>query len=92
MIIVTSLFLCWMYSKKSGVISKNDDGSNAILEMELMMFKTEEQDMSSPKVSTIIIIIAGEPEGDNLEIVWDAISFEKEKENLRVLNFTTSDH
>ena len=71
---------------------KNDDGSNAILEMELMMFKTEEQDMSSPKVSTIIIIIAGEPEGDNLEIVWDAISFEKEKENLRVLNFTTSDH
>ena len=71
---------------------KNDDGSNAILEMELMMFKTEEQDMSSPKVSTIIIIIAGEPEGDNLEIVWDAISFEKEKENLRVLNFTTSNH
>ena len=60
--------------------------------MELMMFKTEKQDMSSPKVSTIIIIIAGEPEGDNLEIVWDAISFEKEKENLRVLNFTTSDH
>ena len=71
---------------------KNDDGSNAILEMELMMFETEEQDMSSPKVSTIIIIIAGEPEEDNLEIVWDAISFEKEKENLRVLNFTTSDH
>ena len=71
---------------------KNDDGSNAILEIELMMFKTEKQDMSSPKVSTIIIIIAGEPEGDNLEIVWDAISFEKEKENLQVLNFTTSDH
>ena len=83
MIIVTSLFLCWMYSEKSGVISKNDDGSNAILEMELMMFKTEKQDMSSPKVSTIIIIIAGEPEGDDLEIVWDAIPFEKEKENLR---------
>ena len=72
-----------MYFEKSGVISKNDDGSNAILEMELMMFKTEEQDMSSPKVSTIIIIIAGEPEGDDLEIVWDAIPFEKEKENLR---------
>ena len=69
-----------MYSEKSGVISKNDDGSNAILEMELMMFKTEKQDMSSPKVSTIIIIIAGEPEGDDLEIVWDAIPFEKEKE------------
>ena len=69
--------------RKSGVIFKNDDGSNAILEMELMMFKTEEQDMSSPKVSTIIIIIAGEPEGDDLEIVWDAIPFEKEKENLR---------
>ena len=72
-----------MYSEKSGVISKNDDGSNAILEMELMMFKTEKQDMSSPKVSTIVIIIAGEPEGDDLEIVWDAIPFEKEKENLR---------
>ena len=54
---------------------KNDDGSNAILEMELMMFKTEEQDMSSPKVSTIIIIIDGEIGGDNLEIVWDAIPF-----------------
>ena len=80
-----------MYSKKWRDF-KSDDGSNAILEMELMMFNTEEQDMSSPKVSTIIIIIAGEPEGDNLEIVWDAISFEKEKENLRVLNFTTSDH
>ena len=101
MIIVTSLFLCWMYSEKWRDFknddqvtpsSKIDDESNAILEMELMMFKTEEQDMSSPKVSTIIIIIAGEPEGDNLEIVWDAISFEKEKENLRVLNFTTSDH
>ena len=91
MIIVTSLFLCWMYSEKWRDF-KNDDGSNAILEMELMMFKTEKQDMSSPKVSTIIIIIAGEPEEDNLEIVWDAISFEKEKENLRVLNFTTSDH
>ena len=72
-----------MYSEKSGVIFKNDDRSNAILEMELMTFKTEEQDMSSPKVSTIIIIIAGEPEGDDLEIVWDAIPFEKEKENLR---------
>ena len=48
--------------------------------------------MSSPKVSTVIIIIAGEPEGDDLEIVWDAIPFEKEKENLRVLKFTTSDH
>ena len=65
-----------MYSEKSGVIFKNDDRSNAILEMELMMFKTEEQDMSSPKVSTIIIIITGEPEGDDLEIVWDAIPFE----------------
>ena len=32
--------------------------------------------MSSPKVSTIIIIITGEPEGDDLEIVWDAIPFE----------------
>ena len=72
-----------MYSEKSGVIFKNDDRSNAILEMELMMFKTEKQGMSSPKVSTIIIIIAGEPEGDDLEIVWDAIPFEKEKENLR---------
>ena len=61
--------------RKSGVIFKNDDGSNAILEMELMMFNTEEQDMSSPKVSTIIIIIDGELEGDNLEIVWDAIPF-----------------
>ena len=55
-----------------------------------MVFKTEKQDMSSPKVSTIIIIIAGEPEGDDLEIVWE--NFEKEKENLRILNFTTSDH
>ena len=69
---------------------KNDDESNAILEMELMMLKTEEQDMSSPKASTIIIIITGEPEGDDLEIVWE--NFEKEKENLRILNFTTSDH
>ena len=41
-----------------------------------MVFKTEKQDMSSPKVSTIIIIITGEPEGDDLEIVWDAIPFE----------------
>ena len=65
--------------------------SNAILKiLELMMFKTEEQDMSSPKASTIIIIITGEPEGDDLEIVWE--NFEKEKENLRILNFTTSDH
>ena len=76
--------------RKSGVIFKNDDGSNAILEMELMMFKNEEQDMSSPKASTIIIIITGEPEGDDLEIVWE--NFEKAKENLRILNFTTSDH
>ena len=55
-----------------------------------MMFKTEEQDMSSPKASTIIIIITGEPEGDDLEIVWE--NFEKAKENLRILKFTTSDH
>ena len=53
-----------------------------------MMFKTEEQDMSSPKASTIIIIITGEPEGDDLEIIWENF----EKENLRILNFTTSDH
>ena len=33
--------------------------------------------------STIIIIIAGEPEGDDLEIVWDAMPFEKENKNLR---------
>lgn len=99
MIIVTSLFLCWMYSEKWRDFenddqvtpsSKIDDENNAILEMELMMFKTEEQDMSSPKASTIIIIITGEPEGDDLEIVWE--NFEKEKENLRILNFTTSDH
>ena len=70
--------------------SKIDDESDAILEMELMMFKNEEQDMSAPKTSTIIIIITGEPEGDDLEIVWE--NFEKEKENLRILNFTTSDH
>ena len=70
---------------------KNDDQATPSWKFwNLWCSKLKKQDMSSPKVSTIIIIIAGEPEGDDLEIVWE--NFEKEKENLRILNFTTSDH